>query len=181
MNATAKIDWSEAIAFPKNPGMDRRKINGALRPVSNDTLNTLIGPPRGSYNQDCQPARNKNLKALLETADFGPFRATGIRPAVAALMAVMSDIREEKPDIYHRLGTAGMWCCQYVRGSNSVVSNHAWGAAIDLTIDTKLDPYGDGKVQRGLLEIAPISSAIVSTGARPSGPRIRCISRHRTS
>lgn len=156
MNTAAKIDWSETIAFSKIPGMDRHKINGALRAIGNDAMEALIGHPRGNYGEDCQPATDDAFKAMLETADFGPFRATGIRPAVASLMAVMTDIQKEKPEIHPRIGTAGMLCCRLVRTSKTVVSMHSWGVAIDLTIDGRLDTYGDERVQRGLLEIAPI-------------------------
>ena len=150
-------DWSETIAFDALSGIDRRKINGSLRAVSNDTCNTLIGMPRSSYDTSCQNPTNKAFIALLETADFGPFRATGIKPAMAALQAVMTDIAAEKPDIHAQLRTAGMLCCRYVRGSKGKsISNHSWGIAIDLKIGHNLDGVGDGRVQRGLLEIAPI-------------------------
>ena len=156
MKHTVIANWAEEIPFASIPGLDRRKINGALRPARNDTCRALIGNPRGSYTQKCQKPEDPNFIALLETADFGPFRATGIRPAVRAIRAIMDDIAREKPDIHARLGTAGMLCCRLVRGSTSSISNHAWGTAIDLKIDGRLDIRGDGRVQRGLLEIAPI-------------------------
>jgi hypothetical protein len=49
-----------------------------------------------------------------------------------------------------------MLCARFVRGSTTAISNHAWGTAIDLTLDGVLDRRGDGRVQVGLTRIAPI-------------------------
>ena len=54
------------------------------------------------------------------------------------------------------LGSAGMLCCRFVRGSTTSISNHSWGTAIDLTINGVLDKRGNGQVQYGLALIAPI-------------------------
>lgn len=148
--------WSETVAFADLTGLDRPALNGKLQSARNDTCRALIGNPRGTYTQDCQPPEDPAFCALLVTQDFGPFRATGIRPAVAALQAVLGDIAREKPDLHPRLGTAGMLCCRLMRNSATRVSNHAWGIAIDLTIDGQLDAPGNGRTQKGLLEIWPI-------------------------
>jgi hypothetical protein len=68
----------------------------------------------------------------------------------------MTDIRVQQPDVYRILGTMGMLSCRYRRGSSSSISNHAWGTAVDLTLNKILDPWGDNKVQYGLTMIAPI-------------------------
>lgn len=151
-----ETDWSETISFSDIPGMDRRRVNGSLRAVSNDTCIALIGMPRGTFSTVCQDPTEPGFLAMVETADFGPFRATGIRPAVIALRGVMAEISAEEPAIHDQLRTAGMMCCRLVRGSRSSISNHAWGIAIDLKIGPHLDGHGDGRVQRGLLRIAPI-------------------------
>lgn len=62
---------------------------------------------------------------LVETHDFGPFRATGMSPAVTALQAIIDDIQREQPEVYPLLGSAGMLCCRLVKGSAISVSNHA--------------------------------------------------------
>ena len=151
---------SQVIPFASIPDMDRRRVNGALlsaRPSINDQL---IGRPRGNYGTDCQPPTNPVFQALLETADVGPFRCTGIRPAVSALKAILVDVKAAHPDLHGRLGTAGMQCCRFVRGSTITPSSHSWGIAIDLTIDGQpVDPPGDDMVQRGLLDLWPIFNA----------------------
>lgn len=146
----------DQIDFASLPGVNRRTINGRLTGARNATMLALIGNPRGTYTVDCQPPTNFGIAALMVTEDFGPFRATGLRPAVASLQRIMADIKAEEPDIHALLGTVGMLCCRLVRGSDTAISNHSWGTAIDLTIGGILDPRGDNSTQRGLLAIHPI-------------------------
>lgn len=120
------------------------------------TMLMLLGNPRADLSDDCQPVATPMLKSLMVTADVGPFAVTGLRPAVESLRAIMTDIAKAKPEVYSALGTAGMLCARFVRGSKTAISNHSWGIAIDLKIAGRLDDYGDGRVQRGLVEIAPI-------------------------
>jgi D-alanyl-D-alanine carboxypeptidase/Putative peptidoglycan binding domain len=148
-------NWAETISFAE-AGIDRHAVNGNLRGARNDTCNTLIGRPRGSYSSVCQDPIDSDFIALLETHDFGPFRATGIRPAIRVLQRIMVDIVAEKPEIHTVLRTAGMLCCRLVTGSSTSISNHSWGTAIDLKIGDALDTRGDNRVQRGLVEIWPI-------------------------
>lgn len=139
---------------------DRVRVPAGINPGLNGTRNsdmiTLLGNPRGNYNQDCQPVTNTKLKARMKTASFGPFRATGLDLAVESLKAIMVDIKSEQPNMHAALSTAGMLCCRNVRDSNTAISNHSWGTAIDLKVNGVLDPRGDDKVQFGLTLIAPI-------------------------
>lgn len=147
---------SDEIAISSIPDFDRRTANGALRASRNVTNLALIGSPRGTFTAHCAPPQNPDFIAMVETVDFGPFRATGLRPALQSLTAILADIQVEQPDIFSRLGTEGMLCCRLVTGSSTAISNHSWGTAIDLTLDGKLDQRGDGRVQRGLLNLWPI-------------------------
>jgi hypothetical protein len=131
-------------------------INVGLTPVNNDFMLARLGAPRSSYATTCQEPTNERLRRNLVLDTVGPFRVTGLLPAVLSLKAVMADIAREQPRVYRALGTAGMLCCRYVRGSTTSISNHSWGTAIDLTLDGVLDAYGDDKVQVGLTLIAPI-------------------------
>ena len=146
---------SDTVSFAEL-GIDRRKVNGDLKGTRNSTMLTLIGNPRGSYDQECRSPTNQRIARMMTTSDFGPFRATGLRPAIRALQSVMDDIAAKKPEIHRALSSAGMLCCRLVRGSATAISNHSWGTAIDLKLEGKLDARGDGRTQRGLLEIAPI-------------------------
>jgi hypothetical protein len=150
---------SDILDFADLPDIDRRTLNGALDGARNVTMQALIGMPRGTFGTDCRPVTNPRIADLMQTADVGPFRITGLRPAVGVLTAIMADIKVQHPAVYGLLGTAGMLCCRLVRGSATAISNHSWGTAIDLTIDGVLDPRGDEKTQRGLLDVHPVFNA----------------------
>lgn len=138
------------------PRPDKSTINIGLTAVSNKYMTSKLGSPRDGYSADCQPMTNDKLKRNLATRSVGPFKVTGLKPAVDSLQVVLAEVASAYPDVYNILGTAGMLCCRYVRGSTSSISNHSWGTAIDLKLNGMLDARGDGKVQYGLALIAPI-------------------------
>jgi murein L,D-transpeptidase YcbB/YkuD len=142
-------DWTETIKLDNS----RLTFNGALSGARNKTMLELLGNPRGNYSQDCQEPTNELIKKLVVSRNLGPFKVRGLSPAVDALEKIMARVKEKEPDIHSRLGTAGMLCCRFVRGSSAAISNHSWGTAIDLTIDDELDDRGDNRAQKGLLQI----------------------------
>lgn len=146
---------SDTVSF-EEIRVDRRTVNGPLNGSRNATMLSVIGNPRGQYDQECRSPTNQQVANLMVTEDVGPFRATGLKPAVNVLREILSDVKQERLDIYSAMSSAGMLCCRYVRGSATTISNHSWGTAIDLKLEGKLDRRGDGRTQRGLLEIAPI-------------------------
>ena len=133
-------------------------INQGLTAVGNAFMLSKLGAPLtgGGYSNLCQTPTNPKLRRNLVLDTVGPFRVTGLVPAVLSLKAVMVDIATEQPAVYAALGSAGMLCCRLVRGSATSISNHSWGTAIDLTLNGVLDAYGDNQVQYGLTRIAPI-------------------------
>lgn len=142
-------EWTEKVTLDGS----RVNLNGTLRGARNTTMLKILGNPRGDFSQRCQEVTNERLRSLVVTEDVGPFRATGLRPAVGTLRAIFADVKTAEPDIHGRLGSAGMLCARFVRDSTSAISNHSWGTAIDLTIDGVLDSRGDNKAQKGLLQI----------------------------
>lgn len=138
------------------PSPARATLNQGVTPVNNALMNELFGSPRANFSADCQPLTEPRLVRNLLTTSVGQFKVTGLKPAVLSLQEVMSAIEKEQPDVHHALGTAGMLCCRFTRGSTTSISNHSWGSAIDLTLDGILDERGDDKVQFGLTLIAPI-------------------------
>jgi hypothetical protein len=93
---------------------------------------------------------------MYKTASVGPFAVTGLKPAVESLQKIMNEIFIKQPNVYSALGTAGMLCCRFTRGSTTSVSNHSRGCAVDLKLNGVLDKRGNGLVQYGLCLIAPI-------------------------
>jgi hypothetical protein len=132
---------------------DPQSVNGGKTSCPTSFLLRKFGHPRANYGQDCRPPTVNAWKARIITKDVGPFKVTGHRKAVALLEVAMAQLKREKPEVYAALGTAGMLCCRYVRGSTSVISNHSLGLAIDFTVNGILDPRGDDKVQLGLLDL----------------------------
>ncbi len=134
-------------------------LNVGLSAVSNSYMVEKLGKPRESFSQACQAVTNEKLKKYITTASVGPFKVTGLTPAVDSLRAVMAEIALKQPEVYKALSSAGMLCARNVRGSATSISNHSWGTAIDLKLNGALDGYGDGMVQYGLSLIAPIFNA----------------------
>ncbi len=135
---------------------NRRTLNGNLNSAKQGTMLSLIGNPRDSYSAHCQPVTNAKIKELTVTKDVGPFKVTGLRPAVDRLALIFVDVKQEEPEVFRVLGTEGMLCCRLVVGSTSSISNHSWGTAVDLTVEGVLDKRGDNKAQVGLIKIHPI-------------------------
>jgi hypothetical protein len=129
--------------------------NDSLRPARQSTMLELWGAPAEHLSNHCQAVTNPVLKTQLTYGvNMGPFRVSGHIKAIHSLKSILDEVKREEPDLYHRLGTAGMLCCRAVRGSDRTWSNHSWGTAIDITIDGQLDTYGDGYCQHGLLSLA---------------------------
>ncbi len=126
---------------------------GIVRPTP-QVLREILGEPRQSYSDQCQPVTNPRLIAALETRQIGSFRLTMLRPALDSFQGVMTRLQTEEPAIYAALGTAGALCARHVRGAPGTVSSHAWGAAVDLTLSGDLDRMGDGTTQFGLVVLA---------------------------
>jgi len=138
------------------PRPTRDRINKGLIAVTPNFMFQNLGSPRDSYSVDCQPMTNQTLKRHIVTQSAGRFNVTGLRPAVESLRRAIAQVQLEQPAVFNILGTAGMLCCRYVRGSNTAISNHSWGTAIDFTLNGILDRRGDNQVQIGLTLIAPI-------------------------
>ncbi len=143
------MNLNELTSVPAN-------INAGLRSAKQQTMLAFLGNPRSSYDVDCQSVTSTTLKNLIVLENVGPFRVTGLKPAVDDLRAIFSNVKTDNPELYAALGTAGMLCCRLVRGSKTgAISNHSWGTAIDIKINDVLDRRGDGRVLRGLVELAP--------------------------
>ena len=151
-------DPAGAVPFATIPDFNRFAVNGTLRGARAASNLALIGAPRGTYDRSCRPPQNPDFIALLVTHDFGPFCATGLRPAIRALRNVMAEVAAAHPGIFARLTSSGMLCCRRSRSDcpAATISNHAWGIAIDLGIDGQEDPVGARRVRQGLMTIQPV-------------------------
>jgi D-alanyl-D-alanine carboxypeptidase len=132
----------------------KTRFNQGITQPRNKVMMDILGPPRDSYNTDCQPVTSPRLKGLMETRQIGPIRVTMLKPALDSLERILNRLQETDPDIHAKLGTAGAVCARFIRGSTTAVSNHSWGSAIDLTLEGQLDGFADGGTQFGLLILA---------------------------
>ena len=128
-------------------------INGGISPCLTNLLVKRHGMPRAKLTDECLAVNSIWWSKRMVTKDVGPFRVTGFDLAVEMLTSSLAVVRQKQPTLYGALGTAGMLCCRHVRGVPGLLSNHALGMAIDFKIDGVLDPRGDGKVQRGLIDL----------------------------
>lgn len=132
------------------------RFNTDISQPRNRIMLDTLGHPRSSYSQDCASVTQPRLHALLETRQIGPIRVTMIKPALDSLERILAKLKATEPDIHDALGTAGALCARFIRGSTRSVSNHSWGTAIDLKLEGKLDGFGDGGTQFGLLLLAEL-------------------------
>ncbi|HHL19617.1 MAG TPA: peptidoglycan-binding protein, partial [Thiothrix sp.] len=103
-------------------------INEGLRGTNNTLMLSLLGSPSDRYTRRCsEPTNKKFLKQVVWGKNVGPFKVSGYKLAVDSLKKVMKDIKQQQPDVYTVLSSAGMLCSRYVRGSRSSISNHSWG------------------------------------------------------
>jgi len=136
-----------------------RNINRGVTRALHATMIQALGRP-GELTPECSTVTSPRVRRLLTTTDVGPFRVTGLLPAVEAIRRIFDRVREREPDLFGQLGTAGMLCCRRIRTTpgrppSRNFSNHSWGTAIDIKIRGALDPRGDGMTQLGLLMLHP--------------------------
>ncbi len=151
------MDYLELIPKPAAGG-----INQGIHAPSAAFLEQLLGMPRDSFSGECQPPNNPAFKKLVATKNVGPFKATGLTPALASLSAVFADVHAAVPDLYAQLANNGMLCCRFrhIGGKNvPPPSSHSWGTAIDFLLAGKTDIQGDNKVFRGLGVLAKFFNA----------------------
>ncbi|MFN5997174.1 MAG: peptidoglycan-binding protein [Paracoccaceae bacterium] len=141
-------------------------INKGLSSPSNTTMLSILGMPRNTIDSKCRGATNEPMKSLVVTENVGPFKVTGIKPAVSSLAKVLAKVKTDFPEVYNIMGSSGMLCVRLI-GKSTKISNHAWGCALDINLSGALDGIGvgggtkklDGKTLAGLAAIAPLFNA----------------------
>jgi hypothetical protein len=106
------------------------------------------------------------MKPLIVTEDVGPFKVTGLKPAVDSLRRVLAAVKQAHPDVHDAIGSSGMLCVRNIKGTDRP-SNHAWGCAVDINIEGALDGINvgggtgrlDDRTLAGLAAMAPFFHA----------------------
>lgn len=133
---------------------DRLNVNRGLEVAGSRYLQEKLGRPRDTLSDDCQPMTNQTLKSKLVLESVGPIRVQMLKPAAESLRRVFENVRRADPDLYARINTSGSLCVRRIRGTQSSLSTHSYGLALDLNIDGHLDNFTDGKTQLGLTILA---------------------------
>eukprot|EP00170_Pyropia_yezoensis_P003010 contig_12606_g3017 len=142
-------DWLARLPVPAG-------INPRWSAARQSTMKSLLaGVPCGRAKDCVGVSPTYAKRALFVTASVGPFRVTGLSPAVASLRRVLAAVGAAEPGLAAVLGTVGMGCCRLVRGSTRSYSNHSWGTAIDIQVAGRTDAMGDDAVYAGLAALYP--------------------------
>jgi flagellum-specific peptidoglycan hydrolase FlgJ len=142
-------DYSKFVPVP-----DFSTINQGLSPAHQQTMLDIFGKP-GALTKKCSDITNASLKKLIDTANVGPFKVTGLKLLLKDLTDIFDQVRQNNPELYSQAGTEGMACCRAVGGSRTNFSNHSWGSAVDIRFGGKSDEVGDGMTEAGLLALYP--------------------------
>jgi hypothetical protein len=136
-------------------------INLGLHSVSDDTMRSLLGQPKGTLTADrCQnDLASDTVQRLKETRSFGHFSVTGITPALDSLRKIFDAVKQANPELFDAV-KGDMLCVRLRRPTvgppSTKPSNHAWGTAIDITIDGQdADTTADERVQLGIAKLIP--------------------------
>lgn len=146
--------YTQVVVIPS-----RRSLNEGMSVATPGFLEELLGRPRQDLSDDCQPMTNPELREHLVIEEVGPIRVQMLEPAVESLRRVFTEIRRADPDLHDRIGTAGSLCVRQIRGTRDRLSSHAFGTAVDLNIDGRLDAFGAGTTQLGLTILADFFAA----------------------
>lgn len=133
---------------------NRRKVNPGINVASPTFLEQFLGRPREVLSDNCEPMTNPKLKKLLVLETVGPIRVRMLQPAADSIKRVFAKVQAVDPDLYARINTSGSLCVRQIRGTRGRTSTHAFGLAVDLNIDGRLDNFADGKTQLGLTILA---------------------------
>jgi hypothetical protein len=125
---------SKELYMTMVPTPNRKSMNTGLSAAKVSTMTSIFGA-FPSLPTNCQGGnKNKRIAAMLETRSVGPFRATGITPALNSLARIFARVKEAHPDLYKIVKSEGMNCYRCVRGAPGTPSNHSSATAIDLSI-----------------------------------------------
>lgn len=115
-------------------------INVKLDDCTQAAMISALGSPKMPLTTSDQPDRaSPKVKAMLATRKISKHvRVTGIKPALDSLGAVMAEVFDAEPELDDVLSTQGMLNVRMRKPTNGkkskLISNHAWGTAIDFCL-----------------------------------------------
>jgi hypothetical protein len=154
MTASDKAAYYKRInSLVKIPS--RESMNTGIDPARQSVMLNLFGRPGAVKTRNCLATHlvSPKLRRHIITSNVGPFRVTGLSPALEDLRRIFDIVEAKDPELYAYIETAGVFCCRLVRGSDTYWSNHSWGTAIDLHFGEGVDALGDGRCYQGMLDL----------------------------
>lgn len=129
-------------------------INKRLFPAKQKHLMAFLDQPRVSWSLDCQPVTNKLLRKHLQTRTVGlatKQAVTLLKPALDSLEEVLLELKSRDPELWACLGCESSLAVRlsHRTGEPSV---HAWGCAVNLTVNGRRSRTGTGLTFRALKE-----------------------------
>ncbi|MCB2380415.1 M15 family metallopeptidase [Hymenobacter sp. BT635] len=140
--------YSDRVPIPP-----KDTINTGLSAARESTMLATLGSP-GKLSKDCsEPA--DSLRRRLVSKSVGPFRVEGFDFAVESLVQLFAEVKQQQPDLFQQVKTAGVLCVRHRRTNPTRFSNHSWGTAIDIYFGPAVLPQGTALTHRGNLMLAP--------------------------
>jgi hypothetical protein len=123
---------------------------------------SLLGRPLLPLSVNDQPDHVSDVVRKLKTTVkvSSKIRVTGIKPAVNSLKDVLTEVGDSDAKLLDALASAGMLVVRLRRPTSgkpsTKISNHAWGTAVDFSVDGKPPAGATGqKVPRGIALLVP--------------------------
>jgi hypothetical protein len=135
------------------PLPDRAALNVGVSPCPTSLLVTRFGAPRELVTAECRAITSPFWSSRMVTGQVGTFQVRGHRRAVELFRDAFAALETADPELHALIGSTGMLCVRHVRGRPDVLSNHALGLAVDVTLDGAVDIRGDDTVQHGLVAL----------------------------
>jgi len=129
-------------------------MNIGLTAVLEATMLKKFGPP-GRTDPKCGDPSPKMSKRMLFGVKIGPMKVSGLDFAVHSLQQIFAEVERDLPDVFKAVKTDGMLCVRFRRGNSGLLSNHAWGTAIDLFFGKDSVPRGTRRTHRGNFLLFP--------------------------
>ncbi|MEU2507163.1 hypothetical protein ABZ621_20985 [Streptomyces sp. NPDC007863] len=162
--STASADDDSPVAPPRRsdgnpaPLPDRSALNPGVSACPTSLLVARFGRPRDLVTEACQALTSPLWEGRMVTDQVGTVRVRGHRQAVALFQDAFAALEQADPELHARTSPSGMLCVRHVRGRPDVLSSHALGLALDVTLDGRVPVPVGGRVEQGLLTLHDVFS-----------------------
>ena len=130
------------------PIPSKESMNKGLSACTESTMLKVFGVP-GPLVKDCTGAVEPFKSKTQSGVNVGPFKVSGLVYAIESLKQKFAQVKQDHPDVYEQVKTAGLLCVRHRRNNPSKYSNHSWGTAIDIYFGAGVVAQGSKTTHRG--------------------------------